>query len=65
MMTVVTNNGFVYKVDNDQQREELINENHTDSVEFISFPNQCSDKFATASLDGSIRFWDVNEYQVF
>lgn len=34
-------------------------ENHVDSVRFLVYPEGVSDKFASASEDGTIRLWDI------
>lgn len=35
-------------------------ENHVDNVTFLVYPEGCSDKFASASEDGTIRLWDIS-----
>jgi WD40 repeat protein len=40
-------------------------ENHVDSVGFLTYPPGSSDRFASASDDGTIRLWEIgNDYVV-
>lgn len=42
----------------------LLHESHHDSVTAVAYPPHNSKAFATCSRDGTIRIWDVDEYQV-
>lgn len=50
--------------ENDIKHGKLQSENHTKSVLFVAYPPGISDKFATCSMDGTIRLWDVSNYVV-
>ena len=41
-----------------------ISESHTQPVVAIAFAADQNDRFATASLDGTIRVWDIADYAV-
>lgn len=42
----------------------IISEAHTQTITKVCFDEGNPDRFATASLDGSIRVWDIAEYVV-
>ena len=42
----------------------LIHESHADKVIAVAYPKGDSEQFATASTDGTVRVWDVNDYSV-
>jgi len=42
----------------------LHSENHTGGILNVGYPLGVSDRFASASEDGTIRLWDISEYQV-
>ena len=42
----------------------LISESHTDSVVKVVFDEGQNERFATASLDGTLKVWDLVEYSV-
>lgn len=43
---------------------KILQDAHYDKVVAVSYPSDNSEVFATASADGSVRVWDVNNYQV-
>lgn len=55
----VTDRGFIYRVRNTDLAKVLHCENHVDSVLFLIYPEGISDRFASASEDGTIRLWDI------
>ena len=59
-----TTKGFVYRIQEKGLKPKLQSENHTESVYFVAYPPKVSDKFATCSIDGTIRLWDVSNYEV-
>ena len=42
----------------------IISESHTKTITQVSFDEGNPDRFATTSLDGTIRVWDIAEYAV-
>ena len=42
----------------------LLSENHSAALTAVAFPSAMSDRFGTASEDGTIRVWDLNDYSV-
>ena len=61
---VGTDQGFIYRVKNSDLALTLQCENHTNSVLFLNYPNKVSDKFASCSMDETIRLWDISDYVV-
>jgi WD40 repeat protein len=59
-----TKKGFVYRIKEENLKYRLQSENHTEAVYFVAYPPKVSDKFATCAIDGTIRLWDVSNYQV-
>uniref|UniRef100_A0A7S1HLU2 EML-like first beta-propeller domain-containing protein n=3 Tax=Hemiselmis andersenii TaxID=464988 RepID=A0A7S1HLU2_HEMAN len=59
-----TSLSYMYRARIDDLRTVLVSENHSDSVTFIAFPPDSSDRFATCSTDGTIRMWDLSDYRV-
>lgn len=57
-----TNYGTVVRMNLSTLKFMIISESHTKAVTAIAFPVGHSDRFATASLDGSVRVWDAAEY---
>jgi len=55
--------GFQYRVTLPDLSQVLLSENHTKPMTFVKFPEKVSDKFATASEDGTIRLWDGSDYK--
>jgi WD40 repeat protein len=41
-----------------------LSENHAAAILDVRFPATVSDRFATASADGTVRVWDLNDYSV-
>lgn len=54
--------GSVYRVNLETMAQITISESHTGSVVTVAFPSHTSERFATASRDGSIRVWDLVDY---
>lgn len=42
----------------------VVSENHRGSVTCVSYARGVSDRFATASVDGTVRVWDTADYGV-
>lgn len=42
----------------------VVSENHRGSVTSVSYARGVSDRFATASVDGTVRVWDIADYGV-
>ena len=42
----------------------LVAENHSNTITAVVFPSDTSDRFATCSLDGTVRVWDLSDYRV-
>lgn len=42
----------------------LHSENHTGGIVQLGYPPGISDRFASASEDGTIRIWDISDYAV-
>lgn len=40
----------------------LISESHTDAIVQVAYDKGSNERFATASLDGTLRVWDIVEY---
>ena len=59
-----TDKGFIYRLRSQDFSQMLLCENHTSPVNSVFFAPECSDKFLTASEDGTIRLWDSNNYTV-
>jgi len=59
---VGTDKGFIYKVSNADFSKALVKETHTSEVVSVTYPKKVSDRFITASTDGSLRLWDANDY---
>jgi len=53
--------GFIFTINNSDLAKSLHCENHVDSVLHVVYPPKISDKFASASEDGTIRLWDISE----
>lgn len=53
--------GFIYRVRSQDLAKMLHCENHTGPVLQVAYPPNISDKFASASMDGTIRLWDISE----
>ncbi|KRX10889.1 WD40-repeat-containing domain [Pseudocohnilembus persalinus] len=56
-----TDKGFIYRIRNQDMAKVLHCENHVDSITFLAYPEGVSDKFASASVDGTIRLWDIQQ----
>mmetsp|Transcript_6964 Transcript_6964/g.10193 ORF Transcript_6964/g.10193 Transcript_6964/m.10193 type:complete len:635 (+) Transcript_6964:20-1924(+) len=67
-MLVGSGNGDIVEVEVGQLNQlasakpRLQTENHYGAVTKVSFPSKVSDRFATCSDDGTVRFWDLSSY---
>lgn len=59
-----TSMGSIFRVNASTRQYITISEAHTQAVVAIAFSFDQNDKFATASLDGTIRVWDIADYAV-
>jgi len=59
-----TSKGFVYRVRLEGLQTLLLCENHCAPVICVAFAPESSDKFATASVDNTLRIWDSGDYTV-
>lgn len=59
-----TANGTVVRMNLGNSQHIIVAENHTKAVVAIAFAHGVNEKFASASLDGTIRVWDVSDYTV-
>ena len=59
-----TSIGSIFRVNALSRQFITISEGHTQAVVAVAFAADQSDKFATASLDGTIRVWDIADYAV-
>ena len=55
---------FVYRVRLEGLQSLLLCENHCAPVICVAFAPEASDKFATASVDNTLRIWDSGDYTV-
>jgi cilia- and flagella-associated protein 52 len=58
----LTGNGTVSRLNVSSGKSIVISESHTQGVVAVAYAIGSSDRFATASSDGSIRLWDATEY---
>lgn len=63
-LLALTGTGTVSRVNIVNGQSIIISESHTKSVVAVAYPSGQSDRFATASSDGTIRVWDAAEYAV-
>lgn len=63
-LLALTGNGTVFRVNAANGQSIIISESHTKSVVAVAYAIGQSDRFATASSDGTIRVWDATEYAV-
>ncbi|CAM9155645.1 unnamed protein product [Ectocarpus fasciculatus] len=56
--------GSVYRVNLETMSQITISESHTSGVVAVAFPAHTSERFASASRDGSVRIWDLVDYAV-
>ncbi|CAM9115984.1 unnamed protein product, partial [Ectocarpus fasciculatus] len=59
-----TNQGRIYRVRMETLSSIVVSENHRGSVTCVSYARGVSDRFATASVDGTVRVWDTSDYGV-
>jgi len=62
-MLAATSIGTIFRVNAANRQFITISEAHTQAVVAVAFSNE-NDKFATASLDATIRVWDIADYAV-
>lgn len=55
---------MIYRIQSNTLNKQLHSENHTGPILELSYPPNVSDRFASASQDGTIRIWDISEYSV-
>ena len=55
--------GAIYRLRGDLGKALLVCENHARPVVAVAYSADSSDKFATASLDDTLRIWDANDYK--
>ena len=63
-MLACTAAGSVFRVNLETMAQITISESHTGGVVAVAFPSHTSERFATASRDGSVRMWDLVDYAV-
>jgi WD40 repeat protein len=63
-LLALTGSGTVMRVNVNSGQYIIISESHTSSVVAVAYAIGQSDRFATASSDGTIRVWDAAEYAV-
>ncbi|CAM9768810.1 unnamed protein product [Chrysoparadoxa australica] len=56
--------GFIYRVRLETMNHLLVSGNHCASVNCVAYAAGVSDRFATASADGSVRIWDASDYSI-
>lgn len=56
--------GTVYRINLATMQHITIAESHTGAINAVAFSPGTSDKLATASVDGTIKVWDLAEYMV-
>ena len=59
-----TANGTIARMNIATMKYMIISESHTNAIVDVAFPPNDCDRFATASVDGTIRVWDTNEYAI-
>lgn len=59
-----TNQGRIYRIRMENLAFIVVSENHGGSVTSVSYAPGISDRFATASADGTVRVWDTADYGV-
>lgn len=59
-----TSAGFIYRVRSSDFGALVVCENHSAAVIAVAYPQERSDRFATLSLDCTVRVWDASEYRV-
>ncbi len=57
-----TSSGTVYRVNIAAMEHIVISEGHTQAITAVAYCVGQNDRFATASMDGTIRIWDTAEY---
>lgn len=57
----ITQNGSVVRCNLNSLNCLVVSESHTKSITSVAFCKGVSDRFASSSLDGSIRIWDMSD----
>jgi WD40 repeat protein len=60
-----TDKGFIYRIRAADLSNILLNENHTDSILNFYSLNDKDYRFGTASKDGTVRLWTLDDYSVY
>ena len=63
-IVAATADGTCYRVNANNMQHITISESHTDAIVGVTFPPGKTERLATASLDGTIKVWDLAEYIV-
>lgn len=61
-LLALTGNGTISRLNVSSGKSIIISESHTKGVVAVAYAIGNSDRFATASIDGSIRLWDAAEF---
>ena len=61
---VGTSNGLAYRVTTNGLRSLMLCETHADAVTAVAYAPNLSERFITASSDGTLRVWDASDYTV-
>ena len=59
-----TKSGFVYRLRTQGLAALLLAETHSASVTAVAYAPNVSERFVTASADGTLRIWDASDYTV-
>lgn len=59
-----TDQGRIHRVRMANLSSIVVSENHGGAVRCISYARGVSDRFGTASSDGTVRVWDTADYAV-
>ena len=59
-----TDQGRIYRLRMENLASIVVSENHGGPVTCVSYARGVSDRFATASGDGTVRIWDTADYGV-
>lgn len=63
-MLAATATGSISRINLSNRQAITIAESHTDTVLKVAFDVGTNERFATASMDGTIKVWDLVEYSV-
>ena len=59
-----TSNGMAYRVTTNGLRSLMLCETHAGAVTAVAYAPNLSERFITASEDGTLRLWDASDYTV-